>query len=238
MMAMLPLMLTAIIVIALAILTARIMNRHGNRKGKYSYSRRVRFLFSGYMAVLLICVVLDTVHPVNTVEGWKKVDTEELDKESSDLYDAALAGEIAHVDSKFLREKWSFDYNGPQLDVALVEDDYVNISVFVERKKSNDGKIEAVFYQTRSSVNGMEITDYTNPPSLEMAKDELFLRNPKISKFEFAEFTNVFSVKQFTGENFFSHHSEFSGDQSILYMRIPRDLELIDKTGINLNYVE
>ncbi|MFK9092173.1 hypothetical protein [Bacillus salipaludis] len=238
MMATVPLLLTAIIVIALAILTAKAMNKTANINGKYSHSQRVRLIFSGYVVVLLICVVLDTVHPANIPNGWKKVDTEELEKESIDLYDAAIAGEIANVGSEFLLKKWNFDFNGSQLHLGVVQDDNLNTSVIVERKKLNDGKIEAAYYQTRSSVNGMEVTGLANPPHPEIAKDELLLRNPRISKIEFSEFTNVFSVKQFTGEDFFTHHSDFSGGQSILYLRIPKDLELIDKTGVNLNYVE
>jgi len=237
MMAIIPLLLTAIIIITLAILTARAVNRNVNRKGKYSYSRRVCWIFSGYVAVLLICVVLDTVHPGNIVDGWKKVDTKGLEKESIDLYDAALEGEIANIGS-ILRKEWSFDYHGQQLDVVVTQDEYLNASVIVERKHNNDDKIEAAFYQTRQSVNGMDITELAKPPHLEIAEDGLLLSNPKKNKIKYSEFTNVFSVKQFTGEDFFRHDSNFSGGQSILYLRIPKDLELIDKTGINLNYIE
>ncbi|WHY78219.1 hypothetical protein QNH20_03360 [Neobacillus sp. WH10] len=238
MMLMVPLLITAIIVIALAVLTARAVNKNVYRKGKYSYSQRVCWIFSGYVAVLLICVVLDTVHPVKIVDEWKKVDTKVLEKESTVLYDTALAGKIANEGGEFLRKKWNFDYNGQQLNIAAIQDEYLNTSVVVERKNHNDGKIEAAYYQTRSSVNGMDITELANPPGLELAEDGLLLRNPKKSKIKFSEFTNVFSVKQFTEEDFFGHDSHFSEGQSILYLRIPKDLELIDKTNINLNYVE
>ena len=238
MMLMVPLLITAIIVISLAILTARAVNKTVFRKGKFSYRQRVCLIFSGYVAVLLICVVLDTVYPVKIVNEWKKVDTKVLEKESIDLYDTALAGKIAKEGSEFLRKKWNFDYNGKQLNIAAIQDEYLNTSVVVERKNHNDGKIEAAYYQTRSSVNGMDITEFAHPPRLELAENGLLLRNPKKSKIKFSEFTNVFSVKQFTEEDFFGHDSHFSEGQSILYLRISKDLELIDKTNINLNYVE
>lgn len=238
MMVMVPLLITAIIVIALAVLTTKAVNKNVYRKGKYSYSQRVCWIFGGYVAILLICVVLDTVHPVKIINGWKKVDTTELEKESMDLYDTALTGKIANKGSEFLRKKWNFDYNGEQLNIAVIQDEYLNASVVVERKNHNDGKIEAAYYQTRSSVNGVDITELTHPPRLELAGDGLLLRNPKKSKIKFSEFTNVFSVKQFTGEDFFGRDSHYAEGQSILYLRIPKDLELIDKTNINLNYVE
>ncbi|MEH7352287.1 hypothetical protein V7150_01720 [Neobacillus drentensis] len=235
MMVIVPLLITAIIVIALAVLTAKAVNKNVYSKGKFSYSQRVCWIFSGYVAILLICVVLDTVHPVKIINGWKKVDTAELEKESMDLYDSALAGKVANEGGEFLRKKWNFDYNGEQLNIATIQDDYLNTSVFVERKNHNDGKIEAAYYQTRSSVNGMDITELATPPGLELAEDGLFLRNPKKSKIKFSEFTNVFSVKQFTGEEFFERDSHYAEGQSILYLRIPKDLELIDKTNIITN---
>ncbi|WP_066069100.1 hypothetical protein [Neobacillus soli] len=228
-----------ILVIVIVAFMAIFMKKSVNKKGKYVYSNRVRWIVGGYLAVLLICAGIDMVHPFKGMADLKKVNTEKLNKESTDLYDAAVAGRIDTVDSKYIDKKWDLSFEDQKLNIAVENDEYFYTQIFVDRKNSNDDKIEAIFYKTRASANGMDITKLTHPIRLELAGNTLFLKNPKKVKLEFTTFNNVFTVNQFTGEDsLFSHHSEFSGGQSILYLRIPKDLQLIDKSNLNLEYVE
>lgn len=211
----------------------------GNRQGRYLYSNRVRWIVAGYVAILLICAVVVTVNPNKDQADWKMIDIEDLEKKNQDLYNYAIAGKIDTVDSKFINEKWDLDYREQQLNIEVAAAEFLNTQIIVERKQTNDDKIEAIYYKTRTSVNGMDITNRTNPLRLELAGNTLSLMNPKKVTLEFSMFTNVFSVNQFTGEDsLFDHHSYISEGASILYLQIPKDLELMDKGDLNLQFVE
>ncbi|WP_312473399.1 hypothetical protein [Neobacillus sp.] len=240
MMGMIPLLIIVMIVIGILVISTRARNKMVHKKGKFSYSQRVYWILSGFVSILLICLILNAVLPVKIMDGWKRVNTTDLERENLGLYDAALEGRINQEGSKFLRKKWNFNYQGQQLNLTVTKDEDIDAMVVVEKKNSNDGNIEAEFYQTRSSYNGMEITELANLPGMELAGDQLTLLNPKRSEIKFSQFGNTFSIKQFTGEPslFSEHHSEFSGGLRILYLRIPKDLELNYPKNLNLQFAE
>lgn len=237
-MGIITLLIPALIIIGIVAISAR-SEKAVTRKGKISYSHRVLWIFGGYIAVLLICVVLAAVHPVKTTDGLKKVNYKDVEQESIDLYETAVEGRIDQVDKKFIRKQWEFTLTGQQLDISVENEEYQNTSIIVERKNTNDGKMEAVFYRTRSNVDGIDITELATPPKLVLTEAGLTLKNPKKGKLAFLVFSSPFSVSQFTGEASFSDHdSPITHGQSILYLRIPKDLVLPDQSNLNLQFVE
>lgn len=228
-----------IILVIVIIFLAIFMKRTLNRRGKYVYSHRVRWIFGGYLAILLICAGMDMVLPIKGRTDMKMVHTEDLEKESLALYNDALAGRIDQVDHSFIAKKWSFDFHERKLNLEVVNDQFLDIQILVERKKTNDDKVEAVFYKTRSSVNDMDTTKLINPPQIKLEGNGIALMSPNKSKIDFSRFQNVFTVTQFTGgDSLYSHHTDFFQGQKLLYLRIPKDLQLIDKSDLNLQYVE
>jgi hypothetical protein len=200
------LLLLITLAIVVGIYAAKVMNKTVNRKGQYSYSNRVRAIFAGYLAILLICVVLNSVIPAIGKVDWKVVHHRELEKEGTDLYDAALKGRIDKADPAFLVIKWDFDFHNQKLTTAVQNNEFLNSTqVVIEGKNTNDDKIEAEVYKTRSAMNNIDITRLANPIGLNLAGDQLKLIPPQKRKTRFSEFANVFSVNQFTGEKTFSH---------------------------------
>lgn len=237
-MALVPVLITILVIGCFIGVAAKLMNKNVMRKGKYVYSHRVRLVFGGYLAVLIICMVLSNILPAKSMAQLENVDGNKLDQESIELYDAAIAGNINQYDSKFLRKKWDFDYQGEQLKIATDDETFFNITIVVEKKEQNDGQIEAGFYMTRSSVNGLDITKLVQPPQLKLTDKLLLLSNSPKNQIKFAQFANVFSLKQFTEESFFGQHASSREGQSILYLKVPKDLQITDTSNQNLQYVD
>jgi hypothetical protein len=85
----------------------------------------------------------------------------------------------------------------------------------------------------------MEIAELANPPGLTLTGDSLTIKNSKASNLAFTQFSNPFSVSQFTGEaSLFDHDTDITHGQSILYLRIPKDLELHDQSNQDIQFVE
>jgi hypothetical protein len=229
----LPFLLILMIIYAFV----RVMN--SGRMKKRILGSRLRWMLGGYAAILLICTGVSPLLPDNKEINYKILnDTQDLDKESIELYEAASEGNIDSIDNKFLNKKWSFDYVGQELAIATENDELISTAIIVERKTTNDGKIEALHYKTRSAVNNMEITEIENPLRIELNENTLTIMNPEKVQLKFSQFQQAFTVNQFTGEKPFSRATHFYGGTSILYLKIPKNLKLIDQSNINYQFIE
>jgi hypothetical protein len=236
MMGILPIFIILIIIIFIILIMTKVLKTNVNKRGKYIYSNRVRWVLGGYIGILLISAGLITFLPTDEMSKMKIAPTSDLEKENTDLYNAAINGKIDNIDPKYIDKKWSLNYDDPQLEVVV--DENLNIQIIVERKIKNDDKIEAVMYKTRSNMNDRDITSLTNLPSVKLGRNQLMIIKPNLAKIEISEFKNVFSIRQFSGEKIFSHHTGFFEGQSILYLQIPKDLELVDKTNLYIQFVD
>ncbi|MFS0779605.1 hypothetical protein ABC255_26935 [Neobacillus sp. 3P2-tot-E-2] len=229
-----PIVIVVIMVIAITSLLINLTKR--SSKALFSGSR-IRWMFVGYFSILLICTGLSPLLPKGEIT-YQKVDVDQLERDSNELYEAAIQGNIENVDSKYIVKTRKFDYTEKQLNIAVVNEDFLSASIFVERKTTNDGKIEALHYQTGSGLNEMSISDLMQPLGINIDKNILMLENPEKIRLEFSQFQQAFPINQFTGKGDFSDTNNFYGGTSILYLKIPKDLELNNTYEIDLQYVE
>ena len=229
-----PIVIVVIMVIAITSLLVNLTKR--SSKVLFSGSR-IRWMFVGYLSILLVCTGLSPMLPKGEIT-YQKVDVNQLERDSNELYEAAIQGNIENVDSKYFVKTRNFDYTEKQLNIAVVNEDFLSASIFVERKTTNDGKIEALHYQTGSGLNEMSISDLMQPLGINIDKNTLMLENPEKTKLEFSQFQQAFPINQFTGKGDFSDTNNFYGGTSILYLKIPKDLELNNTYEIDLQYVE
>jgi len=229
--------LITIIIIAIVALTAWIMNKKGTKSKNY-YSKKVSWFLGGYIALLVFCMVLVTALPNRDMVQRKMVKEGDLEKESTALYNSALEGKIDKTGKKYLTKRWSFEYQDRKLNIAVENHESFNTGIVVERKNTNDNKIEAVYYKSRSSINGIEVTGRIKPIDIKLARNTLTITKQSMVKIQFSQFENVFSINQFTGGKMFYHESNFYEGQSILYLRIPKKLELNNQSEMNLELVK
>jgi hypothetical protein len=229
-----PIVIVVIMVIAITSLLVNLTKR--SSKVLLSGSR-IRWMFVGYLSILLICSGLSPLLPKGEIT-YQKVDADQLERDSTELYEAAIQGKIENVDSKYMVKTRNFDYPEKQLNIEVDNEDFLSTSIFVERKTINDGKIEALHYQTGSGLNDMAISDLMQPLGINIDKNTLRLENPEKIKLEFSQFQQAFPISQFTGKGDFGDTNNFIDGTSILYLKIPKDLELNTTNEIALEYVE
>lgn len=229
-----PIVIIVITVIAIASLLINLTKR--SSRALFSGSR-IWWIFVGYLSILLICTGLSPLLPKGEIT-YQKVDGNQLERDSNELYEAAIKGNIETVDSEYIVKTRKFNYTEKQLNIAILNDDFLSASIFVERKTSNDGEIEALQYQTGSGINDLSISDLLQPLKINIDKNTLILENPEKLTLEFSQFQQAFPIKQFTGKGDFGDSSHFINGTSILYLKIPKDLELTTTNEIALEYVE
>jgi hypothetical protein len=201
---------------------------------KKIYSHIVPKVFVGYFVVLLFCLVLDIFHPLEK-STFQHIynNSKELEMERVELLDAAEVGKFNEINPKMLKAEWDAEYDDKQLNLAVQNGDNFNVFVVVERKEINDEKIEVKFYKSTSSADSYKI----NPIGIELSGDTLFLIKPEPVKVNFSQFENPFTINQFTGDKWFQHDTNFVHGQNVIYLQIPKNLQLVDKSDINFQYV-
>ncbi|MEH7010826.1 hypothetical protein V7087_08385 [Neobacillus niacini] len=226
-----------VLIIAIAIIGILVKLSKNSSKKNFFSGNRIRWIFVGYISILIICTGLSPLLPKGDIT-YKKVDVNQLERDSSELYEAAIQGNIENVDSEYILKTWNLEYSEKQLNIAVTNDDFLSAVIIVERKNDNDGKIEAAFYKTGSSINNMAISELDKPLRMEMGKNTLRLENPEKLILEFSQFQHAFPINQFTGKGDFSDSNNFYEGTSILYLKIPKDLELNTTFEIDIQYVE
>ena len=230
-MAVIPLLIILIIIIAIV----RLWKSTG-RKNTF-FGKRIRWIFGGYLAILVICAGLSPLLPTDE-KIYKAIDVNDLDHEGTELYEAALAGNIDKVDSNYIKKTWNLDYQDEQLAITTPNEEFIETSIIIERKTVNDGEIEAVYYKSGSSVNGMDISDLEKPLRMKIEKNTMRIENPEKLTLEFTQFQQAFPINQFTGKGGFSHSHNFYEGASILYLKVPKDLKINAPSELNVQYVE
>lgn len=197
--------------------------------------KRVRWMFGGYVVILLLSTGFASFVPEQKMNPGNKVDTDRLNNEGAEFETKALEGKVDQLDSKWKRKAWSINYQGQQLHIVASSDNYSDVMIIAERKATNDNQIEATFYQSTVAINNHEIAQR---PQLEvvLADDGLVLRQRR-AQLSYTQFVNTFPISQFNGETMFSHSGSFYESQSFLYLKIPKDLEVIPQENLHFEYV-
>lgn len=194
-------------------------------------------LLGAYLAVLIASIVVFEVLPKNN-NDLLSVNAKEANEISSRFYEMIFEGNKKDIDPALIQKEWELEYEGKKLELSSLEGNFKE-SVIVKRKAENDGKIEGTYYSSLI-MNGTDYTDVLMPIDLSLEEDTLnIIGIPEGIDLHFAMYKNEFVINQFTGEKSWMdpNHDGYSNIQ-VLYLEIPKDLELIDTHGMGINYVE
>jgi energy-coupling factor transporter transmembrane protein EcfT len=197
---------------------------------KYVTIKITHWLLFIYMGILFIAMAItpfiSTDFPVRA-EG----------KEDSwlDLFKDLHNGAFNRVNHEYIAQSEVFDYDHPRIKISSNrEEDGTHI--YVERKNTNDGKIEGFVYNTGFNVNGYQFTDILAPIQLELTDDTLEIKHPAIQNITIAIAKKEFPITQFNGQKR-TNVTTMGPDNQAIYLRIPADLEISNKYS-NVIYVD
>ncbi|MBP1934541.1 hypothetical protein [Ammoniphilus resinae] len=194
-------------------------------------SRKVtHWILSIYMAVLVVATVLVPLMTDNTI-NQKKVDQLEIDRLWNEVDKKLSQGQIDQVDAEYVLVETNFDVG--HLKTLKLQSNKVNSTrVLIERKPSNDEKVDAFIFRKGLIINDYDFSDQLKPYHLELVDQTLRITSSQ-QEINLAISSNPFPIRQFTGESIMRGHSSAHGDQ-VIYLRIPHDLEVVANEQIDL----
>ncbi|MBS4179028.1 hypothetical protein [Lederbergia citrea] len=231
-MAIIPLL----IIIAIVVLPSILIMQGVNSSNKRIKSKRlIKTILGCYLAILLLSIALYGLLPTKASQVVV-VKEKEADQITDHLYTDIFNGKIQKVDLTFIKDKWTLDYKGEKLKIVQTEG-FFEGTIVVERKLENDGEIEGTYYAS-TIVGGIDVTKEIEPVRVRLVGSKLELAGmPETVNLEYAISKKEFIVNQFTGESFVQSDSDAYRDFQVLYLRIPRNLDLIDEQDMPIHYV-
>jgi hypothetical protein len=197
---------------------------------RYVTVKITHWLLMIYMVILMISMAItpfiSTDFPART-EGKKD--------SWLDLYNDLHNGAYNRIDPDYIAQSEVFDYNHPTIRITSNrEEDGTHI--YVERKDTNDGKIEGFVYNTGFNINGYQFTDILAPIHLELNNDTLEINHPAIQNVKIAIAKKEFPINQFNGQKR-TDVTSMGPDNQAIYLLIPANVEISNKYT-NMTYVE
>jgi hypothetical protein len=158
---------------------------------------------------------------------------------SQDIYTAAKEHRLDNTEGVYTNEKWEFNFDEKQLEIVFLDMENSNIQILAERKTTNDNKIEAIEYLTKSIFYGIDYTDKIKPPKIYLVGKELKITKPEGYSVKITSFMKEFTLPQFSEKRKKQqeYFSNMMWGQRIVYLRIPKDLEIVDNK-LNVQFID
>ncbi len=142
---------------------------------------------------------------------------------------------LAEYPEKYKNGSWTFPITVNTLKLTASAD--WNYWVQVERKDTNDGKVEVSSYVTPHYTDIVNFTQVVEPPQISLTNDVLAVK-AKEQRFNFSVWTSNFTIQQFNPRDpgwYRPMTYAALGGQAIL-LRVPKDLEII-RDEFNIDFI-
>lgn len=226
-------LLPIILIILLVVFAIFLTKRNSKKKKKYLSGQKIRVMFGAYFVVLLISVVL-----VYLIPNEAEPEVNEPTANRSILHNKVLNGNASIIDRDRIAKQWHFDYEEAELMMKAINNDVHGLSIYIGKKKENDGMIDVLLYQTPTYVQGIDVTDQVKAPLIDLSSGTLGIGKPEQQQLTFTSFSQAFPLSQFTGEDWIGMGGRSTRGEHLLYIRVPRDLNIHFDHYVGAEYVK
>ncbi|MPW26466.1 hypothetical protein GC105_11760 [Alkalibaculum sp. M08DMB] len=191
-------------------------------------------LFS-YVFLLLVGIILYAFIPSEKYEYMEFKENHESYQPNTS-FDAIYEGMI---DKNIkIGDKFTFNYTDDTLEVSANKDEEFSLTIVVEKKDTNDEVIELTNYLNTTIVDNIDFTETIPSVDAKISGNTLILQEPDTVEITISKLKKEFTISQFTSESHMDNIGHGFNGESLLYIKIPKDLELISSMNdIYIHYV-
>lgn len=226
--------LTILLVLLGLIILLMMWSKRGNKK--YLSTKRIHWILGSYLTILLVATVIYVIIPKED-----RVHSEHITKTNiPHLADLVYEGKSLDAAQMYMKNRWEFEYEQNQLEIFGHYEEYsdFNVLISIERKEEDDGIVEVAHYQTPIIMEGLDVTKFIDPIQFDLTSAGLEISGQKRIDVRLRTYRNDFSVRQFTGENWWQD-LDYIFDREVLSLRIPKSMQVIDANGyFDIHYVQ
>ncbi|MBM7660210.1 hypothetical protein JOC85_000977 [Bacillus mesophilus] len=160
-------------------------------------------------------------------EEFGSLSPNDVEYDTNAIYDALYKGKIEQTEGVNTNETWEFFYSGDQLSINMNEDP-TSMLIIAERSDELKGKIEATHYTSKAFIQGLDFSDELHPPYVKLEGETLIIQEPAPLELDYYKLQKEFVITQFdSNKKDHRYIMETSIGVNVLYLKIPKDLEII-----------
>lgn len=188
-------------------------------------NRHIRFIVIVYIAINILGLIIYYIMPKrNFAQANTGVNLEQLENMKTGVVDDIRLLADKNIGDKYNIESHSFNYEEKALEVIFKKEDQ---QVFINRKNSDDNKIEVYWYPGSMFVDGIDFTSIIKGPNINLTDNKLIIECEK-QRYNFTQFSKDVVINQFyEGENEKDRVINGSFGSGILYIKIPLNLKVL-----------
>ncbi len=198
-----------------------------------------RLVFIGYIAVLCLSFGIYEFGISKKITVFQLNKVNNVEKELQTFYDSLYEGKIEEIDQSYVYEEMEVDYKSNKLFMKTNQiENGIGFPIIVDRKTSNDHKIEITYYRTQPATDKPNIMKDVKPLQWSWEDETLTLNIPKEMEFNVATIKKEFPIVQFYGDyrRIEVNPTAIIGEEA-LYLLVPKDLEIVAGAEIYIDYV-
>lgn len=188
-------------------------------------NRSIRFIVIAYLAISILAVIIYYIMPKgNFAHANTGVNLEQLENMKTGVVDDIRLLADKNIGDKYNIESHSFNYEEKALEIIFKKEDQ---QVFINRKNSDDNKIEVYWYSGSMFVNGMDFANMIKGPSISLVNNKLIIEFEK-QRYNFTQFSKDVVINQFyEGKDEKDRVINGIFGSGIIYIKIPLNLKVL-----------
>lgn len=188
-------------------------------------NRHISFIVIVYIAVNILGLIIYYIMPKeNFAQANTGVNLEQLENMKTGVVDDIRLLADKNIGDKYNIKSHSFNYEEKALEVIFKKEDQ---QVFINRKNSDDNKIEVYWYSGSMFVNGMDFANMIKGPSISLVDNKLIIECEK-QRYNFNQFSKDVMITQFyENKDKKDRVSTGSFGSGIIYIKIPLNLKVL-----------
>ncbi|MFB4167920.1 hypothetical protein [Virgibacillus sp. JSM 102003] len=203
------------------------------KSSKFSYVKRVKWMFTAYMTLLLVSAGAFYVLPNDT-----SLMAEETAPDIS-LYELADKGKIGSVDRSYIKETWEYNSDGSELNLKTSSPN--EMPIFVEVKDVLQQTVEVAYYQTPIIIEGINFSNRVHLPHIDFSNNNMTVTEPEPVEVNLGTYKESFIASQFNEKGWmdgaFSSSDATRSNQHLLYIQIPEDIDINYDQNVFVEFV-
>lgn len=211
-------------------------------KGPLFSSKLSKWLIVVYSAVLVISGIILYVLP------YKSTAIQLENKTGFSIYADEIANGFANIIKSgklesykgiYKNQSYKFNYNGNEIGFSVLGEKGGHYDLWIERKNTDDGVIEADSYVTKVGIYNEDITKKLQPPTIKLTGNTLSIFPGETYKTNYIGFNDDFTSAQFSHGAVDRFGSLAIFTREIIHLRIPGNVSVNEKYmgALNVNYI-
>jgi hypothetical protein len=195
-------------------------------KNKY-----IRLIVIAYIAINILGVIVYFAMPkASFVQAKAGVDLNQINTIREEVQSNPQILVDMSLEDKYNIKSFSFNYEGKALEVPFVKQYH---QIFIDRKTSDDSKVEVYWYSGPITVNGIDFTSVLKEPNIKLESNRLSIEYEK-QRYSFTLFSKDPVSSQFYEKKDNASNNRVSGfGHGIIYIKIPKNLKIL---GDDISY--